>query len=237
MRSDHATPNEPNKNNASQENTMAKAIQKQSASGGTIELRPVALPEGYIPMPQMTDEEIDAELARTGETREQILAEFQDLGARLRAKFLPQPKPAPIIDLPIDDCPKMDSICFFEDRVAAGFPQWNNGAGQGRALSLVDLFGKQDWENVFTIKVSGWSMTNDHITDGDIVLVDKSIEPKDGDIVVAFLPGEGQVVKRLRVFPNKIVLESAHPDFKAIDIEDPSSLVIQGVVRGRSGPI
>ena len=80
-------------------------------------------------------------------------------------------------------------------------------------------------------------MTNDHITDGDIVLVDKSIEPKDGDIVVAFLPGEGQVVKRLRVLPNKIVLESAHPDFKAIDIEDPSSLVIQGVVRGRSGPI
>lgn len=106
MRSDHATPNEPNRNNASQENTMAKAIQKQSASGGTIELRPAALPEGYLPMPQMTDEEIDAELARTGETREQILAEFQDLGARLRAKFLPQPKPAPIIDLPIDDCPK-----------------------------------------------------------------------------------------------------------------------------------
>ena len=90
---------------------------------------------------------------------------------------------------------------------------------------------------MFITKVVGWSMTNEHITDGDVVLVDATAEPKDGDIVVAFIPGEGQVVKRLRIFRDRLVLESAHPDFKPIVFFDPTELVIQGVVKGRSGPL
>lgn len=47
MRSDYATPNGPNKNNAFKGITMAIALQRQSTSGGTIELRHSALSEGY----------------------------------------------------------------------------------------------------------------------------------------------------------------------------------------------
>lgn len=220
--------------NFKQENPMSRAVQKQTKNGGSIELPSSALPPGYVPMPRMTESEVDAELARLGETREQIRDEFRAMESMFRAKY--QSK-KPVIEPETSDGPIIESVRFFEDRVAAGHPQWNAGNVTGRDLVLSDLFGKQDWKNVFITKVVGWSMTNEHITDGDVVLVDATAEPKDGDIVVAFIPGEGQVVKRLRIFRDRLVLESAHPDFKPIIFFDPSELVIQGVVKGRSGPL
>lgn len=234
MRFDSAAPSPKGNKTIHEETSMAKTFQQNTASKGSIEPRQSNLPPGFIPLPPMTDAEIDAELARRGETRAQVLAGFQILEASLRARFLP---PKPVIAIPDDSEPIINAVRFYEERVAAGHPQWIGGSATGRDLAMSDLFGKQDWKSVFTTKVCGWSMTNDHITDGDVVLVDPTIEAKDGDIVVAHLPGEGQVVKRLRIYSDRVVLESAHPDFKPIVITEPGSMVIQGVVKGRAGPI
>ena len=91
----------------------------------------------------------------------------------------------------------IESIRFFEECVAAGSPQWNDGLNGGRTLAASDMFGKHDWRKMFTTRVRGSSMTTDGIHDGDIVLVDPTVEARDGDIVVAYVEGQGQVVKRL----------------------------------------
>ncbi len=80
-------------------------------------------------------------------------------------------------------------------------------------------------------------MTPDGIHDGDVVLVDPTVEAHEGDIVVAYVEGQGQVVKRLRVLADGIVLESSNPDFAPIKIKSWSEMAIQGVVRGRAGKI
>lgn len=51
-------------------------------------------------------------------------------------------------------------------------------------------------ETTFVVRVAGESMTGAGIFDGDLLIVDRSLEPRDGDVVVAVLDGE-LTVKRL----------------------------------------
>lgn len=88
------------------------------------------------------------------------------------------------------------------------------------------------------VNVTGWSIRDVGINDGDVVPVDTSAEAKDGDIIVAHIAGHGQVVKRLRIASDKtIVLESANPDFASIEIDDNGSAKVHGVVIGRAGKV
>ena len=63
----------------------------------------------------------------------------------------------------------------------------------------------------------------------DLLLVDRSITPKDGQIVIAALNGE-LTVKLLSCENGKIQLMPANPKFKPIDITEGLELVIWGVV-------
>ena len=102
----------------------------------------------------------------------------------------------------------------------------------------MELMRVADPAQMMWARVSGWSMRDEGIRDGDMVLVDRSREPRDGDIVLAHLAGQGQVVKRLRVRSNAAAaLESANPDFDAIEINEPTDLAIHGVVIGRAGRV
>lgn len=72
----------------------------------------------------------------------------------------------------------------------------------------------EDREATFVVRVSGHSMIEAGIFDGDELVVDRSKVPRDGDVVVAVLDGE-LTVKRLRVTPSGVVLQadnSEHPD-------------------------
>ena len=132
----------------------------------------------------------------------------------------------------------LESLRFYEESVAAGIPMGDGGDIPYRTARGSDFFGQQDWKSMFVAKVSGWSMREDHITDGDVVLVDANARPKHGDIVLAYIVGEGQVVKRLKIIDGEqMILESANPDFKPIVIDDPARVSIRGVVKGRAGRI
>lgn len=76
-------------------------------------------------------------------------------------------------------------------RIAAGTPV---EAVAGReTLNLADYAGDAD---TFALEVSGDSMIEDHICDGDVVLVERAAKIRDGDIVVALVRGEETTLKR-----------------------------------------
>lgn len=80
----------------------------------------------------------------------------------------------------------------------------------------------------FLVRVDGDSM-NDEIHDGDRLIVDRSIEPKERDIVVACLDGE-MTVKRFIRRGDRIFLAAENSHYSEIEITGESELVIWGVV-------
>jgi len=81
----------------------------------------------------------------------------------------------------------------------------------------------------FFMRVSGSSMINAGITDGDIVIVDRSIKPKSGKIVIAVIDGE-MLIRRLEIAMNKMRLVPETPKLATIDVSEFSDFKIWGVV-------
>jgi repressor LexA len=79
----------------------------------------------------------------------------------------------------------------------------------------------------FALRVSGLSMINAGILEGDYVIANSAIKAKNGDIVIALVDGQN-TVKRYRKDGNKVWLEAENPDYK--DINPLEYLEIQGVV-------
>jgi DNA polymerase V len=83
--------------------------------------------------------------------------------------------------------------------------------------------------STFYARVKGHSMKDANIHEGDILLIDKSIEPRDNQIAVCFLDGEF-TVKRIRISKGKVMLVPANEDFPVILIESENDFRIWGVV-------
>jgi len=81
----------------------------------------------------------------------------------------------------------------------------------------------------FFIRVEGDSMSQAFISDGDILIVDRSIKPVDKKIIVASLSGEF-TVKRLRICKNEIFLEAENLKYLPIKITSDMEFEIFGVV-------
>ena len=87
-------------------------------------------------------------------------------------------------------------------------------------------------EATFFASVAGDSMRDAGILEGDRVIIDKSIEPQDGDIVVAFWNGEF-TIKYLDLThkgEGYIELRPANPDYPVFRIEEPDQFEVWGVV-------
>lgn len=79
----------------------------------------------------------------------------------------------------------------------------------------------------FALKVSGLSMINAGILEGDFVIANRELPVKDGDIVVALVDGRN-TVKRYRKKDHQVWLEAENPDYS--DIHPDEYLEVQGVV-------
>ena len=66
------------------------------------------------------------------------------------------------------------------------------------------------------------------ISDGDELIVDRALRPRDGSVVIAVLDGE-LVIRRLRIAPSGVLLVAAHTAYEPIPVPDPDHLVIWGV--------
>ena len=81
----------------------------------------------------------------------------------------------------------------------------------------------------YFMRVSGNSMVNACIHDGDIVIVDRSIKPVSGKIVIAVVDGE-MLIRRLEKTMNRVRLIPETPKLSPIEVSEFSDLVIWGVV-------
>ncbi len=85
------------------------------------------------------------------------------------------------------------------------------------------LFGKGE---MFLLHASGDSMTGAGIDDGDLVLIRKQEEARPGDIVVAYVEGEGNTLKRYKKYGSTVFLHPENPKYTDIPLTD---CRIQGV--------
>ncbi len=81
----------------------------------------------------------------------------------------------------------------------------------------------------FYARVKGTSMTDAGILDGDLLVIDKAVDPKDGDIAVCFLDGEF-TVKRISMQADALYLMPANDEFKPIPVTGESEFLVWGVV-------
>jgi len=81
----------------------------------------------------------------------------------------------------------------------------------------------------FFMRVTGISMINAGIFDGDIVIVDRSLKPQNGKIVIAVIDGE-MLIRRLELTMNKMRLVPETPKLATIDVSEFSDFKIWGVV-------
>lgn len=81
----------------------------------------------------------------------------------------------------------------------------------------------------FFVRVDGDSMTGAGIYKEDILIVDRSLEPTNGKIVIAVINGEF-TVKRIRITPGKVFLDPENPNYKTMEINPNSDFRVWGVV-------
>jgi len=81
----------------------------------------------------------------------------------------------------------------------------------------------------FYARVKGTSMTDAGILDGDLLVIDKSLDPKSGDIAVCFLDGEF-TVKRIEQLDDGLFLMPANEKYKPIRISEESDFQVWGIV-------
>lgn len=119
------------------------------------------------------------------------------------------------------------ALPLFSHKVAAGFP--SPADDYVEATLDLNAYLVQHQEATFFVRVKGHSMTGAGIFDGDLLVVDRSIEPVAGKIIIAVIDGE-LTVKRLAFEGGRPVLKPQNPHFKDIVLQDAQELLCWGVV-------
>ena len=136
----------------------------------------------------------------------------QSRSLELAPKYLQEqrrPKPA-VLEIPL------------LGRIAAGAPV--ETVEQRETLSFADFAGNG---NTFALEVRGDSMIDDHICDGDMILVERVQQALDGDIVVALVSGAETTLKRFYRDGDTIRLQPANSSLKPI-VVPAAEVQIQG---------
>ncbi len=119
------------------------------------------------------------------------------------------------------------SIPLTSNNISAGFPSPADDFKEIR-ISLDREIIKNE-EATFYARVDGESMLGAGLNDGDLIVIDRSAEPKDGSIAVCFLDGEF-TVKRLKLKNKEIYLMPENSKYSPIKIGEGNELSIWGVV-------
>ena len=110
-------------------------------------------------------------------------------------------------------------------RVAAGVPI-EAVEGDDR-IEVPESFVRR--RNTYVLRVSGDSMVEEGILDGDLIVVEERPEPDNGEMVVASIDGEATVKRFFRQGDGSIRLQPANPRYEPIIVRD-RDLLIRGVV-------
>lgn len=114
-------------------------------------------------------------------------------------------------------------------RPAAGFPAPGDDVVE-KTLDLNELLIDNP-TTTFFVRVEGDSMEGARIFSGDVLVVDRSVTPEDGHVVVAAVYGD-LVVKRLRITRERVWLASEKEGYEPIEITANEDCFVWGVVVG-----
>jgi DNA polymerase V len=129
--------------------------------------------------------------------------------------------------VPVIPIERIRTILPYFESVSAGFPSPADDYVEEK-LSL-DRYLIKNPSSTFFLRVSGTSMTGAGIYPNDILIVDRSLEPKNKDVVIALIDGE-LTVKRFVKANNKFYLKPENPDYKPIEIPKDAEFMIWGVI-------
>jgi len=119
-------------------------------------------------------------------------------------------------------------VPYFDNGIPAGFPSPADDWQEVRISIDEEVFGHSP-STKFCVRVNGHSMINAGIDDGDIVIVDKNLEPRDNDIAVCVIHGEF-TLKRIKVQKDCVWLVPENDEYKPILVNDNEGFEIWGIV-------
>ena len=119
------------------------------------------------------------------------------------------------------------SLHLAQEGISAGFP---SPADDFKELRIsIDQEVVRNEEATFYARVSGQSMQGAGLDDGDLLVIDRSLEPQHDKIAVCYIDGE-LTVKRLKVAAEGIFLMPENPNYKPIKMNEENELIIWGIV-------
>ena len=116
---------------------------------------------------------------------------------------------------------------LIEQGISAGFPSPADDFKEIR-ISLDNELVKNK-EATFYARVSGDSMQDAGLLDGDLIVIDRSLNAENNKICVCFLDGDF-TVKRVIKKGGKLFLRPENKDYKEIEINNENELIIWGIV-------
>ena len=132
-----------------------------------------------------------------------------------------------IIDIFSADTQSELTLPFVDDGISAGFPS--------PALDFVDIsidLNKHLIKNpsaTFYGKVKGDSLKNAGIYNGDLLIIDRSLEPTNGKIAVCYIDGEF-TAKRIKLEKNVAWLIAENENYQPIKVSEENNFLIWGIV-------
>ncbi|MCD6296633.1 MAG: translesion error-prone DNA polymerase V autoproteolytic subunit [Deltaproteobacteria bacterium] len=123
---------------------------------------------------------------------------------------------------------------FFMVPVSAGFPSPAEDYIE-RKLDLNKHLIKHP-SATFFVRVTGDSMIDAGIHPGDILIVDRAIEPADKKVVIAIIDGE-LILKRIRMIKGKVILMPENMNYDPLEIKEEMNFEVWGVVTNVIHPL
>jgi repressor LexA len=115
----------------------------------------------------------------------------------------------------------------FLGRIAAGRPI--EAIPQSETISVPDtMLGSKP---CYVLQVSGDSMIDEGIFDGDYVVIEQAARADNGDIVVALIDRQETTLKRIEQLPGKIILHPANSSMTSM-VYEPDRIQLQGILKG-----
>jgi len=116
---------------------------------------------------------------------------------------------------------------LIEEGISAGFPSPADDFKEIR-ISL-DRELVKNKEATFYARVSGNSMEGAGLSDGDMIIIDRSLNPENNKVAICYLDGEF-TVKRIIKRGDKVFLKPENKNYEEIELNENNELIIWGIV-------
>ena len=117
-------------------------------------------------------------------------------------------------------------LTFYKEAVECGFPSPARDFTEGTIDLNEELIPRPN--STFIVRARGDSMIGSGIYPGDLLIVDRSLSPRNGSIIIAVLDGELSV-KELELNNDQVTLSSSNPNYSDVVVSEEMDFTIWGV--------